>query len=301
VLNLNDLIFETNKLLRRLIGEDIELVTLPAPNMGLVKVDPSQIEQVLMNMAVNARHAMPKGGTLTIETRNVLLDAEDVRQYVNLAPGPYVLLSISDTGIGMDRATQAHLFEPFFTTKEPGQGTGLGLATCYGIVTQHGGHIVVTSEVGCGTTFQIYLPRMADAVAASSPQAERPSLPRGSELVLITEDEPAVRAMAVRVLRQQGYRVLEAANGEEALRIAQVRSEEPIALLVTDMVMPQMGGKTLAEQIAALSPNVKVLFMSGYTDAAIVQHDQLTHGRAFLQKPFSSATLAQKVRDVLDA
>jgi PAS domain S-box-containing protein len=299
-LNLNDLILEIDKLLRRLIGEDIELVVLPAPDLGMVKADPGQIEQVLVNLAINARHAMPGGGKLTIETRNVVLDEEEARQYLGVAPGAYIFLAISDTGVGMDPETQAHLFEPFFTTKGPGQGTGLGLATCYGIVKQHGGHISAYSELGHGTTFKIYLPRAAGPAPAGSARDETRELPRGSEFVLVTEDEPAVRAMAARVLRQQGYRVLEAANGDEALRIAEQR-DEPIALLLTDIVMPQMGGMLLAEQIAQLRPAIRVLFMSGYTDTAIFQHSQPQPGGAFLQKPFSPATLARKVREVLDA
>jgi PAS domain S-box-containing protein len=299
-LNLNDLIFDIDKLLRRLIGEDIELVMLAAPDLGLVKADPGQIEQVLVNLAINARHAMPGGGKLTIETRNVVLEEEEARQYIGLAPGAYVFMAISDTGVGMDIETQTHLFEPFFTTKGPGQGTGLGLATCYGIVKQHGGHISAYSELGYGTTFKIHLPRAADVAVAASARDETRELPRGTELVLVAEDEPAVRAMAARVLRQQGYRVLEAANGDEALRIAR-QPAEPIALLLTDMVMPQMGGKTLAEQVARLRPAIRVLFMSGYTDTAIIQHSQTQPRSAFLQKPFSPATLVRKVREVLDA
>jgi two-component system, cell cycle sensor histidine kinase and response regulator CckA len=300
-LNLNDLILEIDKLLRRLIGEDIELVMLPAPDLGMVKADPGQIEQVLINLAVNARHAMPGGGKLTIETRNVVLDEDETRQYIGLTPGTYIFLAISDTGVGMDRETQAHLFEPFFTTKGPGRGTGLGLATCYGIVQQHGGHISAYSELGHGTTFKIYLPRAADAAVVAPLRDETRELPRGSEFVLVAEDEPAVRAMAARILRQQGYRVLEAANGDEALRIVREQHEPPIALLLTDMVMPQMGGKLLAEQIGQLRPAIRVLFMSGYTDTAIVQNSQAQPKSAFLQKPFSPATLARKVREVLDA
>jgi two-component system, cell cycle sensor histidine kinase and response regulator CckA len=299
-LNLNDLILEIDKLLRRLIGEDIELVMLTAPDLGMIKADPGQIEQVLINLAVNARHAMPAGGELTIETRNVLLDEDEARQYIGVTPGLYILLAISDTGVGMDHETQEHLFEPFFTTKGPGRGTGLGLATCYGIVKQHGGHISAYSELGHGTTFKIFLPSASGPAMPAPPRDENGALPRGSELVLIAEDEPAVRAMAARVLRQQGYQVLEAANGDEALQIAQQR-QEAIALLLTDMVMPRMGGKPLAEQVARLRPAIRVLFMSGYTDAAVIQHSQAQPGSAFLQKPFSPATLARKVREVLDA
>jgi PAS domain S-box-containing protein len=299
-LNLNELILEIDKLLRRLIGEDIELVMLTAPDLGLIKADPGQIEQVLINLAVNARHAMPAGGKLTIETRNLMLDEDEARQHIGVTPGLYILLAISDSGMGMDHDTQEHLFEPFFTTKGPGRGTGLGLATCYGIIKQHGGHISAYSELGHGTTFKILLPRTSGPAMPAPPRDDTGALPQGDELVLLAEDEPAVRAMAARVLRQQGYHVLEAANGEEALQIARQLSE-PIALLLTDMVMPRMGGKPLAEQIAQLRPTIRVLFMSGYTDAAVIQHSQAQPGSAFLQKPFSPATLARKVREVLDA
>jgi two-component system cell cycle sensor histidine kinase/response regulator CckA len=301
VLNLNDLLLDTNKLVRRLIGEDIDLVVVPAPNLGYVKVDTNQIEQVLVNMAVNARHAMPHGGKLTIETRNVVLDQHEARQYIDLPPGAYVSLAVSDTGIGMDRATQAHIFEPFFTTKGPGEGTGLGLAMCYGIVKQHSGDIAIDSEVGCGTTFKIYLPRVAQAATVPPQQDVPPRLLRGSEAVLVVEDDSAVRALAVQVLRQQGYRVLEAAHGQEALRIVREPRAEGLALLVTDMVMPQMSGNILAEQIVVLCPGIKVLFISGYTGTALDQRDQTSLGSNFLQKPFSPSGLARKVREVLDA
>jgi two-component system cell cycle sensor histidine kinase/response regulator CckA len=300
VLNLNDLLLETNKLVRRLIGEDIELAVVPAPNLGLVKVDPGQLEQVLVNMAVNARHAMPYGGKLTIETRNVVLDQDEAGQYVGLTPGAYVSLAVSDTGIGMDQATQAHIFEPFFTTKGPGEGTGLGLAMCYGIVKQHGGDIAIDSGLGRGTTFKIYLPRVAHAATVPAQLDAPPMLRRGSEAVLVVEDDSAVRALAVQVLRQQGYRVLEAGHGQEALRIVREPRAEGLALLVTDMVMPQMSGKILAEQIVALCPGIKVLFMSGYTGTAIDLRDQTSLGSNFLQKPFAPSSLVRKVREVLD-
>jgi nitrogen-specific signal transduction histidine kinase/CheY-like chemotaxis protein len=301
VVNLNNLMLDIDKLLRRLIGEDIELVTLPDLNLGLVKVDAGQIEQVLFNLAVNARHAMPGGAKLTIETQNVVLDQDTVRQYVGLLPGAYVALTISDTGVGIDQETRKHIFEPFFTTKDPGEGTGLGLAMCYGIISQHGGNISVESTVGRGTTFQILLPCVEAVAPSVAPRDDRVLLPRGNESVLVAEDEPAVRALAVRILRQQGYRVLEATNGEEALRIARDRPDVSIALLLTDLVMPQMGGATLAEQITLLYPSIKVLFMSGYSDTAIVRSGPAQDGVAFLHKPFSPAALAGKVREVLDS
>jgi PAS domain S-box-containing protein len=301
VLNLNDLILDTGRLLRRLIGEDIELVTHPAPDLGLVRVDPGQIEQVLVNLAINARDAMPGGGKLTIETRNAALDDLYAQQRLETSAGAYVLLAISDTGVGMDAEVQSHLFEPFFTTKAAGKGTGLGLATCYGIVKQHGGAIGVYSEVDQGTTFKIYLPR-AVAPLRDSPRREGvEGLPRGAETVLLVEDEVSVRALAARVLRAQGYTVLEAADGDEALALARELGGATIDLLLTDVIMPQTGGRALADRLVALLPSVKVLYMSGYTDDAIVHHGRLEPGIAFLHKPFSPAGLARKVREVLDA
>jgi PAS domain S-box-containing protein len=300
VLMLNDLILDMDRLLRRLIGEDIELITLPAANLGWVKVDPGQIEQVIVNLAVNSRDAMPSGGRLTIETRNATLDEVYAHQHIEAAVGAYVLLGISDTGIGMDAEVQAHLFEPFFTTKSAGRGTGLGLATCYGIVKQHGGVINCYSEVGHGTTFKIYLPRVEALPQTEQRPTYTEEMPRGSETVLLVEDEAAVRTLAARILRDQGYVVLEAANGEEGLRLAQERGGEIIDLLLTDVVMPRMSGVALAEQLQALRPAIKVLFTSGYTDNAIIHHSQVDPGIAFLHKPFSPAALARKVRDVLD-
>src|SRR5215213_65562 len=226
VLNLNDLILNLEKLLRRLIGEDVELITQVAPDLGLVKVDPGQIEQVLVNLAVNARQAMSHGGRLTIETHNVMLNEAEAHQYLGLPPGSYVFLTISDTGVGIDLETQARIFEPFFTTKGPGEGSGLGLATCYGIIKQHGGHIGVYSELGHGTCFKIYLPQVAGAATIRAVGREQSELPRGSELVLVVEDDSMVRALTVRVLRQQGYRVLEATDGKTALDIVHEQSAE---------------------------------------------------------------------------
>jgi two-component system cell cycle sensor histidine kinase/response regulator CckA len=300
VLNLNSVILDLGSMLRRLLGEDIELRTVLASDLGQVKVDPGQMEQVLVNLSVNARDAMPQGGILTIETANTLLDSDYVRQHVGVTAGAYVMLAMSDTGCGMDVAVQQHIFEPFFTTKEHGKGTGLGLATCYGIVKQHGGNIWVYSEVGHGTTFKIYLPRVEeppDAVLRDTTHAA----PEGSETVLLVEDEPVVRGLASRMLREQGYTVLEATNGEEAVHVAQACAGATIALLVTDVVMPRMSGKALAEQLISWYPQIKVLFISGYATDAITHHGQLDAGTNFLSKPFARTTFACKVREVLDS
>jgi two-component system cell cycle sensor histidine kinase/response regulator CckA len=299
VLVLNEILFDMETLLGRLLGEHIELITLPAPDLGRVKVDSSQIEQVLVNLVVNAHDAMPNGGQLTIETRNVVLDGAYADSHVSVIAGSYVMLAVSDTGIGMPPEIQAHLFEPFFTTKEPGQGTGLGLAICYGIIKQHGGNIWVYSEVGVGTTFKIYLPRVEDAAETLHQPAAEARLPTGTETVLLVEDEDAVRTLALRVLGRLEYIVLTATNGAEALRVAAAYAGT-IHLALLDVVMPETGGKELAEHLAQIIPNLKVLFMSGYTDTAIVQHGWLDEGVAFLQKPFTPAALALKVRTVLD-
>jgi two-component system cell cycle sensor histidine kinase/response regulator CckA len=301
VVNLNTLVLEMDKLIRRVIDEDIELVTRLAPDLGQVKVDPGQIEQVIVNLAVNARDAMPLGGKLTIETSNVVLDQEYARSHLSVIPGNYILLAISDTGIGMDVVVQQHLFEPFFTTKAPGKGTGLGLATCYGIVKQHGGTIGVYSEVGHGTTFKVYLPRVYEAADSLAGHADDGIVPRGTETVLLVEDEPLVREIASHILHEKGYTVLEASNGDDALRIVHEQAGAPIAMLVTDVVMPQMGGKALAEQVTSVYPNIKVLFVSGYATDAIVHHGRLEAGTNFLSKPFTPAAFARKVREVLDA
>jgi two-component system cell cycle sensor histidine kinase/response regulator CckA len=300
VLDLNDAVVNMDKMLRRVIGEDIELETFPAPDLWPVKVDPTQIEQVIVNLAVNARDAMPYGGTLIIETANVTLDQDYAHQHAEATPGEHVLLAISDTGIGMSGEVQAHIFEPFFTTKEVGKGTGLGLATVYGVVKQSGGHIQVHSEEGDGTTFKIYLPR-AEEVVAPLPQYDHQAgvVPRGTETVLLVEDAPAVRDMTARVLRQQGYTVLEAGNGEEALRQAQEHPGD-IHLLLTDVVMPRISGKALADRMSTICPEAKVLFTSGYTGNVIVHHDAPGPSTPFIQKPFSPEKLAHKVREVLD-
>ncbi len=298
-INLNDLILNLDKMLRRLIGEDVELVVIPGEGLAQVKADPGQIEQVIVNLAVNARDAMPHGGKLVIETANVSLDEKFVRQHPGAEMGNYVKLAITDTGVGMSDEVKAHLFEPFFTTKEPGKGTGLGLATVYGIVKQHGGNIYAYSEQGRGTTFTIYLPAV-EAEAERLPRRDEAGfVPRGTETVLVVEDEVMVRAIVTRTLAEQGYRVLEAADGNEALRLAREYAGE-IHLLLTDVVMPQMGGRELRDRFALMRPRAKTLFVSGYTDNAIAHRGILEPGIAFLQKPFTAAALARKVREVLD-
>jgi PAS domain S-box-containing protein len=300
VLDMNTLLRDLDKMLRRIIGEDIELVTLSDGNLGRVKIDPGQIEQVIFNLAVNARDAMPAGGKLLIETTNVELDKEYANAHIGVAPGRYVKLSVSDTGIGMSQEVREKVFEPFFTTKDKGKGTGLGLSTVYGIVKQSGGNIWVYSEPGHGTTFKIYLPKVEEELDTLHGRDETEFSPRGSETVLLVEDEQEVRLLAHRLLSQQGYRVLEATNGEEALYVAHEQGGEEIHLLLTDVVMPQMGGKELADQLKILRPDIKVLYTSGYTDDAIVHHGVLEPGIHFLQKPFSLKTLSHKVREVLD-
>jgi signal transduction histidine kinase/CheY-like chemotaxis protein len=300
VLNLNDLIGEMNKLLRPIIGSDIELITRPSEDLGWIKADPGQIEQVLLNLVLNARDAMPEGGTLIVETRNAVLDRTYAQGQQQVMEQPYVLLVVRDTGVGMDAEVQARAFEPFFTTKGVGKGTGLGLATCYGIVEQHGGRIGLVSEVGQGTTVKIYLPRVDEPAALVSAPTDTSELPRGSETVLLVEDQADVRALLTQVLGAQGYTVLEAANGIEAIQIAEAYAPALIDLLLTDVVMPRMGGKEVATTITARSPRIKVLFMSGYTQGAMAQNGHLDEGIAFLHKPFTPAVLIRKVREVLD-
>jgi CheY-like chemotaxis protein len=253
-----------------------------------------------MNLVLNARDAMPEGGTLIIETQNAVLDRAYAQGQQYVTEEPYVLLAVSDTGVGMEAEVQARAFEPFFTTKAVGKGTGLGLATCYGIVEQHGGHIWIDSEVGQGTAVKIYLPRVPEPAVPASALADAPELPRGSETVLVVEDQADVRALLTQALRGQGYTVLEAANGVEAIQVAEAYAPALIDLLVTDVVMPRMGGKEVAATITARDPHVKVLFMSGYTHGAIVENGQLEQGIAFLHKPFTPTALIRKVREVLD-
>jgi two-component system, cell cycle sensor histidine kinase and response regulator CckA len=297
----NDLLTEIDRLLRRLIGEDIELVVRPDLDLGLVRADPGQIEQVLVNLAVNARDAMPDGGRLTIETANVLLDEDYARAHIGVAPGQYVMLAVTDTGVGMDESIKNYIFEPFFTTKSPGHGTGLGLATCYGIIQQHGGTIEVDSEPLQGTAFKIYLPRAeSESTGTAQPEDTGTILPRGAERILLVEDEPDIRTLVVRILRDLGYTVLATGDGEEALRAARAYASAPFDLLLTDVVMPKLGGKPLADHMTMLYPGIKVLFTSGYAEGALAQHGRLEQDVAFLSKPFTAAALARKVRDVLD-
>ncbi len=298
VVNLSAVVQGVEKMLRRVIGEDVDLVTALDSNVGAVKADVGQLEQVLMNLAVNARDAMPTGGQLTLETANVEHDPDYAREQEARPQRRFVMLAVTDTGIGMDEATKARIFEPFFTTKEPGKGTGLGLATVYGIVRQSGGFIWVYSEVGRGTTFKIYLPEV-DSSVPSAGDAAATELPRGTETVLLVEDAVAVRAVARQVLERQGYAVLEAPNGNAALAIAGAH-DGPIHLLLTDVVMPGLSGRQLADQLTRLRPNTHVLYASGYTDDAVVRHGVLEAGIAYLQKPFTAASLARKVREALD-
>src|SRR6202522_4244317 len=302
VLDLNAVVTENLKMLTRVIGEDIDLVMVPASGLGAVRADVGQIEQVIMNLAVNARDAMPSGGKLTIETSNISLDEEYARFHAPLRAGEYVLLSISDTGFGMDSETQSHIFEPFFTTKGP-KGTGLGLSTVYGIIKQSGGYIWVYSESGKGTTFKIYLPRVADAVespALVAVPAESVAAEPGTETVLLVEDEANLRYLARQFLEKQGYRVIEAADGAVAMQIA-VAHEGVIHLLLTDVIMPGMNGKELAQRVSEIRPNVKILYMSGYTENVIGRNGMLDAGVRLLQKPFNLRDLKDKVREVLDA
>jgi PAS domain S-box-containing protein len=299
VLDLNALVSELEKMLRRLLGEDIELATGLDPALGRVKTDPGQFEQVVMNLSVNARDAMPQGGKLTLETANVELDDVYAREHYPARPGPYAMLAVSDTGTGMTEEVQAHLFEPFFTTKEKGKGTGLGLATVYGIVKQSGGFIWVYSELGRGSTFKIYLPRVDEPVGTREGPTVATPIARGTETVLLAEDEAPVRAVARHVLERYGYTVLEAPNAEAALDIAE-RHSGPIHLLLTDVIMPGMSGRDLALRLAPLRPETRVIYMSGYTDDAITRHGVLEPGLSYVQKPFTPDMIARKVREVLD-
>ena len=298
VLNIQDVVSEMEKMLRRLIGEDIELATMSPPEPWFVRADRSQIEQVILNLAVNSRDAMPDGGKLTIETSNVELDSSYSRHAV-VEPGEYVMLAVSDTGTGMDASTQAHVFEPFFTTKEKGKGTGLGLATVYGIVKQSGGYIWVYSEVGKGATFKVYLPRVSGEEHQAAKKVDVQASKHGCETILLVEDEKGVRDLAREYLAQEGYEVLEAQNANDALKLARTHTGA-IQLLFTDVVMAGMSGRQLAEEMQKLRPEIRVLYMSGYTDEAIVNHGLLGRGTVLLQKPFTLSSLALKVRETLD-
>lgn len=298
LVRLNELVLNMEKMLRRLIGEDCELLVVAGANLGDVKIDPGQLEQVVMNIVVNARDAMPTGGKITIETANAELTREYAITHLDVKPGRYVMLAVSDTGTGMSAETRSHVFEPFFTTKEAGKGTGLGLATAYGIVKQSGGSIEIYSELGQGTTVKIYLPKL-DPVSGIL-QVEPPAkVVGGSETILLVEDEARVRRLICEILGMRGYRVLETANGEEALRIS-ASYAEPIHLVLADVVMPEMSGPDLAKRILAVRPETRALFVSGYTDEAIVHHGILPSDAVFLQKPFLPDALLRKVREVLD-
>ena len=298
VLDLNVIVGDAHQMLGRLIGEDIELVVQAGPSLGLVKADPGQIEQVVLNLAVNARDAMPEGGRLAIVTANVDFDEERARANAPITAGRYVMLAVSDTGVGMDAETQLRIFDPFFTTKPEGQGTGLGLATVFGIVKQSGGQIFVESEPGRGATFRVFLPwvdDLPDTVAAVAPVA----LPRGSETILLVEDTQDLREVIREVLEEQGYSVLVSSQGEEALALARAH-DGPIHLLLTDVVMPRLGGARLAEILAAEQPGLRVLYMSGHVDSAIAPLGGLGEGVGLLDKPFATNALARAVRDALD-
>jgi two-component system cell cycle sensor histidine kinase/response regulator CckA len=299
VIDLNRLVSDTEQMLRRLIGEDIDLATVLEPNLGRVLADPGQIEQLIVNLAVNARDAIEGIGRVTIETANVYLDEAYCREHTDASPGHHVMLALSDTGQGMDEDTKSKIFDPFFTTKDPDKGTGLGLATVYGIVKQSGGNIYVYSEPGQGTTFKVYLPVVQDQETALPSESEDESFPRGEETVLVVEDEDGVRNFILDVLRYAGYTALEARHGEEALEVCRA-SREPIHLVITDVVMPRMSGRQLGQMLAEIRPETRVLFMSGYTDNAIVHHGLLDQGVNFIAKPFTPAGLARKIRDVLD-
>ena len=299
VLDLNILIKDLEKMLRRIIGEDVELITFLADDLGRVKTDPGQIEQVVMNLSINARDAMPDGGKLTIETANVDLDEEYARNHVAVTPGRYVMLAVSDTGVGMTPEIKEKVFEPFFTTKKKGEGTGLGLSTVYGIVKQSGGNIWVYSELGKGTTFKIYLPRVDEPPEEMVEKVMKEDFPRGSETILIVEDNEEVRKLAMRVLEKQGYNVLEASNGNDALLLPNERKES-VHLILVDVVMPGISGRQFVEQFKEVCRDCKVLYMSGYTENGIVHHGVLEKGMNYIQKPFTVDGLARKVREVLN-
>jgi PAS domain S-box-containing protein len=300
VLNLNDIIGNLLKMLQRIIGEHIQIKTALAEDLAAVKSDPAQLEQVLMNLCVNARDAMPEGGRLTLETQNVELDENFVRAHVGSAPGPHVLLTVTDTGMGMDASTQARIFEPFFTTKGPGHGTGLGLAMVYGVIKQSGGYISVTSERGKGTCFKIYLPQEKEFAESKVAKKLEPALKQGFETILLVEDDDAVRELVRSMLAARGYSVLAPQHPLDVDTLCEGHTGR-IHLLLTDLILPGASGRDIAKRVCSLRPGVKVLFMSGYTDDAIIQRHGIDPSFAFLPKPFSSATLANKVREVLDA
>jgi PAS domain S-box-containing protein len=298
VLDLNDVLTSMDNMLQRILGADVDLVSLPTQPLGRVRVDPSSMEQVIMNLVVNARDAMPTGGKLTMETGNVVLDEGYARTHLGVKPGPHVMLAVTDTGTGIDKTTLARIFEPFFTTKESGKGTGLGLSTVFGIVQQSGGSVWVYSELGKGTSFKVYLPRV-DAPVEAARSIEPPTTLRGSETILLVEDDDQVRAVARSILRKSGYLIIEARNAGEALLHSETHPGT-IHLLLTDVVMPQMSGPELAKRLASARRDMKVLCMSGYTDDSIVRHGVLREQIAFIQKPITPASLTTRVREVLE-
>lgn len=298
IVHLNELVTNMEKMLQRLIGEDVELMTVGGPDLGDVKIDPGQLEQVIMNIVVNARDAMPGGGKITVETSNSELTEQYAATHIDVKPGAYIMLAISDTGTGMSTEIRSHVFEPFFTTKEAGKGTGLGLATAYGIVKQSGGSIAIYSELGKGTTVRIYLPR-ADTCAGAELPEQQAKAAGGTETILLVEDEARVRRLIREILAMRGYSVLETAGGDEALRVATDHSG-PIHLVLADVVMPEMSGPDLAKLILAARPEARALFVSGYTDEAIVHHGILPSDAMFLPKPFLPDALLRKIREVLD-
>jgi CheY-like chemotaxis protein len=302
IVSLNRLVSNMEKMLHRLLGEHIIIKFFPAPDIPNVKVDPAQMEQVIMNLAVNAGDAMPEKGSLTIKTAVVYLDENHCRRYPDTEPGNYVLLSVSDTGCGMDEETMELIFEPFFTTKERGKGTGLGLSTVYGIVKQSGGHTRCDSRKGEGTTFEVYIPASGDTGGDETvePEGGKPKVMKGAESLLVVEDEEDLRGVVIHILKDLGYNVYEAENGVHALDICRRLENEKIDLLVTDIVMPEMNGKELARKMTELFPGIKVIFITGYDEDKIVGRDELEEGQFFLTKPFTPRLLGKKIRDILD-
>ena len=300
VLDLNAVLSDMVGTLQHLLGRDVNVTVVPAPGLKAVKIDPGQMEQVIVNIAMNSAHAMPNGGKFVLETSNVTLDEEFVRAFPGLEPGGYVMLAITDTGIGMSDDVKARVFEPFFSTKSVGEGAGLGLATCHGILKQSNGHISVYSEVARGTTFKIYLPQVEQQIVPAASEAKSGDLPRGTETVLLAEDDPSLLKMSATLLRRLGYTVLTAANGLEALGLKNQKNVGHIDLLLTDVVMPHMSGTELADRIGSIFPETKILFTSAYTENAIIHQGILREGMTLLQKPFSPSALANKVREVLD-
>jgi CheY-like chemotaxis protein len=298
-LDLNIVVAGTAVMLRRIIGEHIELRIVAGPDLAKIHADRGQVEQVIMNLAVNSRDAMTRGGTLILETQNIDLEEPYIGPHNTLQPGRYVMMAVTDSGTGMDLQTRSRLFEPFFTTKAQGQGTGLGLSTVYGIVKQSGGEIVVYSEPGEGTCVKVYFPSVTDAVSVPEADVQQPQMAHGTETILFVEDEEAVRRLVSQTLEKQGYRLLVAGTGTEALEMAEQYSGR-ISLLITDVVMPRMGGKELAERLRALRPDIRILYISGYTETAILRSGSLESSEQFLQKPFTPMALSKRVRELLD-